>query len=335
MQAVRANPELKVYVSDLLALVREGQSWDPELARGMRKYAGVWRSIFAHAEKRTSPAPISFVWTPAHLSVEQAYERGCDLVAWVGNSWADYFAKLASARSMIARGVCEAIEGELQYHKTTLDYVSWAAARVARLRRWTDIPPPPARFRHPPAPRLTLHEHSFFMDSRSGEVRCARCFAGARTSSTLAHLCNGAQRACKPTHVAAWKAEQWLLEAGPHAQAIQAEAVGVALAAAASSSAPPEPPAAAAAAPPPPLPQGAGAAVLQEFTDRGHRMAQIGPICICTVCAGFHILPRGVPRLLLDVCHGASKNPSTRDKQLRKLEKARQGLHPSTGASLG
>ena len=40
-QAIRANPAFKVYVSDLLALVREGQSWDPELARGMQQYTAI------------------------------------------------------------------------------------------------------------------------------------------------------------------------------------------------------------------------------------------------------------------------------------------------------
>ncbi|CAK0842037.1 unnamed protein product, partial [Prorocentrum cordatum] len=79
LQAVRVNPDLKVFVSDLLSLVREGQSWDPELACGMQKYAGVWRSIFAHSERRIDAEPPSFVWAPAHLSIEQAFQRGCDL----------------------------------------------------------------------------------------------------------------------------------------------------------------------------------------------------------------------------------------------------------------
>ena len=75
------NPELKVFASDLLSLVREGQSWDPDLAKGMQKYAGIWRSVFAHSHRRVAPAPPRFAWTPAHLSIEEAYERGCDLVA--------------------------------------------------------------------------------------------------------------------------------------------------------------------------------------------------------------------------------------------------------------
>ena len=81
LQAIRVNANLKIFVSDLFALVREGQSWEPDLGCGMQQYAAVWRSIFAQAEKRTSPAPISFVGAPAHLSVEEAYgPMGQDLV---------------------------------------------------------------------------------------------------------------------------------------------------------------------------------------------------------------------------------------------------------------
>ena len=178
------------------------------------------------------------------------------------------------------------------------------------------------------------------MNARSGEVRCRCCFVGTRSPSTLAHLCNGAQRWCKRSSISAWKAEEWLRSLRPHAQALQAQAVGVALAAAdaaSSSFAPFEPPAVAAADPPaspPPPPLGKGALVLQEFNDRGRVMAQIGTVCICIVCSGFLVLPHGVPRSLLGSCLGASLVPSTRDRQKRKLVRARAGLHPSPGASL-
>ena len=153
--------------------------------------------------------------------------------------------------------------------------------------------------------------------------------------STLAHLCNGTQRWCRRSSISAWKAEQWFLSLGPHAQPLQPQAVGVALAAAdavLSSSASAEPPAGAVADPPapPPLPlMGKGAAALQEFDDRGHIMIQIDTVCICTVCAGFLVLPHGVPRSLSGICLGASLVPSTRENQKRKLARARAGLHPS------
>ena len=241
---------------------------------------------------------------------------------------------------MVAQGFCKAIEAELQYHKATLQYVSWAAARLARLRRWTDIPPPPLPVKVPFTPKLLLHEHTFIMDERSGEVRCKNCFVGALSPSTLAHLCNGSQRWCRRSSISAWKAEEWFLSLGPHARPLQPHAVGVALAAAdaaLSSSAPFEPPAVAVADPPAPPPSpfmGKGAAALQEFNDRGHVMMQTDRVCICTVCAGFLVLPHGVPRSLLGACLGASLVPSTRDKQLRKLARARAGLHPSPGMTL-
>ena len=79
-------------------------------------------------------------------------------------------------------------------------------------------------------------EHVFMMGARSGEIRCKNCFVGAWSPGSLAHLCNGSQQACKRSSLSAWKAEEWLREAGPHATALQAEAVGVALASADASS---------------------------------------------------------------------------------------------------
>ena len=204
LHAFQSNPILDLYISDLLSLVQEGLSWDPELARGMKKYAGIWRSIFAQvAQHRSSSEPPVFVWTPTHLTAEEALERGCDLVAWVGNAWADYFAKLASSRAMIANVTKEALEGEIKYHKATLDYISWAAARMIRTGEWTDTPPPPSAPRMSPSSRLSLHGHNFYVSDSTDEVRCIACFVGARTRSTLLHLCTGPSRFCKPTALSA------------------------------------------------------------------------------------------------------------------------------------
>eukprot|EP00959_Pyramimonas_sp_CCMP1952_P327839 6863518-Pyramimonas_sp.AAC.1 len=57
--------------------------------------------------------PPTFVWTPARLTLEQVLERRLDPIAWIGNAWADLFAKLASTRAMIARAMAEAVAGEL------------------------------------------------------------------------------------------------------------------------------------------------------------------------------------------------------------------------------
>ena len=72
---------------------------------------------------------------------------------------------------------------------------------------------------------------------------------------------------------------------------------------------------------------------MSEFAERGLSMAQSSKICICTLSAGFPVLPRGVPRALKAQRLGPSKVPSTRDQQLRKLAKAEKRLHPSTGKS--
>ena len=77
-----------------------------------------------------------------------------------------------------------------------------------------------------------------------------------------------------------------------------------------------------------------GEEALSEFAERGVSMAQSDKVCICMLCAGFLVLPRGVPRALKDRCLGPSKVPSTRDKQLRKLAKAEKSLHPSTAKPL-
>jgi len=298
------------------------------VARGMRKYEGVSRSIFAQvAQRRSSSEPPGFLWTPAHLTIEEALERGCDPVAWIGNAWADYFAKLASSRAMIANVTKDAIESELQYHKATLDCISWAAARMIRTKKWTDTPPPPppppSAPRVPPFARLSLHGHKFYVNESTGEVRCINCCVGARTRATLQHLCNGPSRYCKPTSLSAFKGPKWLRVAGESARPLRAAVVAEAEQALESAGlldpSPPE------------NPTGDGEAAMRGLSDRGHDMKRFGRVLICSQCSGFLILPHGVPRAFRDPCRGPSKVPSTRDKQNRKLNKAERGLHPTTG----
>eukprot|EP00959_Pyramimonas_sp_CCMP1952_P259206 5419189-Pyramimonas_sp.AAC.1 len=65
----------------------------------MNRYAAIWRSVFELAQRRpVQDPPPHFVWTPAHLSLEEVLERELDPMTWIGNAWADLFAKLASTR---------------------------------------------------------------------------------------------------------------------------------------------------------------------------------------------------------------------------------------------
>eukprot|EP00959_Pyramimonas_sp_CCMP1952_P173177 3618917-Pyramimonas_sp.AAC.1 len=47
LQALRHLPHVNLLVSDLLGLVKETDSWSPELADAQAAYADIWRSILA------------------------------------------------------------------------------------------------------------------------------------------------------------------------------------------------------------------------------------------------------------------------------------------------
>eukprot|EP00959_Pyramimonas_sp_CCMP1952_P426743 8937746-Pyramimonas_sp.AAC.1 len=80
----------------------------------MKNDAAIWRSVFALATHRPPEhPPPAFAWTPAHLTLEEVLERKLDPTTWIGSAWADLFAKLASARAVIARTTAEPVAGEL------------------------------------------------------------------------------------------------------------------------------------------------------------------------------------------------------------------------------
>ena len=95
-QAIRAAPKVETIVTDLKGLAMEAESWNKQMAKASGKHATIWRSIFWEVEEQGREPP-AFRWTPAHLTMKEAMARGVRVTDWLGNQWADHFAKLRTA----------------------------------------------------------------------------------------------------------------------------------------------------------------------------------------------------------------------------------------------
>ena len=92
LQAIQASSNIDTIVTDLLGLVREAERWDPRLAMAEGKHATIWRAMRNAVERQGGARP-TFRWTPAHLKYPEAMSRNIRYDDWVGNGWADAFAK--------------------------------------------------------------------------------------------------------------------------------------------------------------------------------------------------------------------------------------------------
>eukprot|EP00959_Pyramimonas_sp_CCMP1952_P133338 2788023-Pyramimonas_sp.AAC.1 len=94
-------PSVQCVISDLLEFVQEGKLWGQAETEGLtdasRACSAVWRQLVAL--KRTQPA---FAWVPSHRTGDEVLFPAPEdplppPYLWVvGNSWADFFAKLGA-----------------------------------------------------------------------------------------------------------------------------------------------------------------------------------------------------------------------------------------------
>ncbi|CAK0838396.1 unnamed protein product [Prorocentrum cordatum] len=124
-----------VIVSDLQALVTEGNGWSPTAQSARARHASIWRQLHAAAARRDGPPP-RFRWVLAHRSLQQALAEGLRPLDWLGNCWADFFANLGAAETRLPNGTVEALHAELQRALDTATFLGWAAARICQLGLW-------------------------------------------------------------------------------------------------------------------------------------------------------------------------------------------------------
>ena len=79
----------------------------------------------------------SFSWVPAHQSLEEALQLGIPVRWWVGNLWADWFAKLDAHQHAVPNGFCDSLTAELKGARAVLELVSCAVVRALELKPGT------------------------------------------------------------------------------------------------------------------------------------------------------------------------------------------------------
>ena len=128
--ALRVGPADVHVVSDHWSAVQEGQSWDPSLASGTSKSAGLWRRVF---QMRKASRP-TFSWTPAHRDWSDVYCNGDpgDIQDFLGNLWADFFARLGADTHAAAETVVKFQQAQLPQVKLTYDFLSRFAQSNSR-----------------------------------------------------------------------------------------------------------------------------------------------------------------------------------------------------------
>ena len=326
-QALRVGPVDAHIVSDHLSAVREGSSWDRDLASSGARHANVWRMIFG-LYGDGDPAP-TFEWTPAHREWDDVVSAGSptDIMNFLGNAWADFFARLGSESHAVADTVVKCQAAMIKRTQLTFDFLARFSQAIAALAQ--ELPPPsPEAARATPRKQsndhLALTEHTLFHFPALAEWRCSVCNLYAKTPASLAQLRTGSRRVCGPSTFQRWKAKAVFADREEERFPVSSAAVAVAMEAAEE-----------VLGPEPDEGRAPPATVLQErFKALGHVMEQVGRVLFCASCSAFTILPNGNLKGLGERCNGRSKHPSTRSSQATKIKYAARGLHPKTGKIL-
>ncbi|CAK0902296.1 unnamed protein product, partial [Prorocentrum cordatum] len=192
LQAVRASPSVELIATDLQGFAMEGDSWRPELAGPTGRHAKLRRNLRNAVGDKTPPR---FRRLPAHEAVEAVLDdSSLDPMHWVGNRWADWFAKLGVQDSLLPAGFARALEvrmHEAAARSQAFDHVCVpdeqgvrcvrcnASARTEHSKRWLDCQPrratPLAQLQavaaaSPPAPERGPAEGATSVDLEMGSA---------------------------------------------------------------------------------------------------------------------------------------------------------------------
>ena len=123
-------------------------------------------------------------WVPTHRHLEDAIVADGTASMYVGNFWADIFAKMGSADIAVSNVLVRASEIKLRDARDAKRYVAWAAERVLRLSVGDSAKVPPV----PAAPKVRVQklmamvtEHDVVM-LPNGIIKCMTCYRYAATT---------------------------------------------------------------------------------------------------------------------------------------------------------
>ncbi|CAK0903415.1 unnamed protein product, partial [Prorocentrum cordatum] len=203
--------QARFVATDLLALAQEASSWGPELERARSVHATVWEHL------RQQPCRPEVFWVPAREGVDGYLAAGLRPVLCAGNLWAGWFAKQGALQRTVSEVYPDFYAIEVQYFKQVAFYIGWAMQRCLAIKDWApearDVPAAPP----PPAPKLTVVEHSLARVQGKRGVMCTGCGRRSRAEAGAAAR-QFVGSSCLPTPLARLKtaAEVAQFGAGPY-----------------------------------------------------------------------------------------------------------------------
>ena len=141
--AFEVAPQMRTLCSDHLSFVRESAQQHPELCSARGKFADIWRRI-SRLASQPSRCPVSFVWVKAHRQLEDVLDASQEeLFDFLGNSWADFFARIGAMEHQVAQVAVDAEAEHLKAAKRTWDFLSRAVFPTSTIASQVERPEAP------------------------------------------------------------------------------------------------------------------------------------------------------------------------------------------------
>jgi len=145
----------------------------------------------------------SFLWTPAHRTLEELVEAQAapdELWRFMGNAWADFFAKLGAKDVAVAEVAVSALENEVRNCKLTFEFLSRAVQLISSRPEAQECDPPPPKPVEPRYDKLVLiaHDPGPLAPGSTTAVQCRRCLAVAKTPSSVKTLLKPGAKCAPP-----------------------------------------------------------------------------------------------------------------------------------------
>ncbi|CAK0795946.1 unnamed protein product, partial [Prorocentrum cordatum] len=178
-------------LSDHMSFVQEVHEWQGRHTRPRAQHAIVWRQIAATVEGSGVPMPTA-ERVRANRELEDAVLADGTAFRYVGNFWADVFAKMGSASIMVSEVHVRACEIQLRDVREAMRHVAWAAERAVRLSVGGSaaVPQQVAKVAQVgmKAPELSIVAHDI-KQLTNGVLKCAVCYRFATTKASLQTVC--------------------------------------------------------------------------------------------------------------------------------------------------